>query len=409
MQQRSSSAESLEVTTGELRIGEELSPFQELLKEWFFTCYFLGAFAFFVIQLCLWFLGRLLWIYRRRKDHWIEEPSYGLDDIQGSLDGDGGAGGDEENEQEWENLSLFSSTNDRNNHPTSFSLRGNNSVMGEALMHEFSDSDSFHSIPNDDFDWPQSQHEILSHMDNSREWDLRNDILQQRENGAQRGFEISESLPNTLDPLQGHESQGSFDGLAEQKTAAKFDVHSKQALIGQDGSCKILFLPRQKFGHLASSDSGAPVNLESLWHSQSSASLGDDCLKSQIHEASSELFPESKDPTLEFRSLILKLLAHDDENGDAKIEIQDIIQWLLGENSPAEGNTKTGTGSRNLFHGLGGTSRVQCTKSRMSESVAFIGDGKSASSSLESEALLAPRRPVCRFLMPQAEKVAEDG
>lgn len=43
----------LEITTGEIRIGQELSDFQLFLKEWFFTAGSIGTCFFFLFQLCL--------------------------------------------------------------------------------------------------------------------------------------------------------------------------------------------------------------------------------------------------------------------------------------------------------------------------------------------------------------------
>jgi len=70
---------TVEVIGGELRIGEEVSEMQELLKTWFYTCYCIGTvvFGFIYYVLGLW-LG---WIWRkdRRRFHREEDETWGLD------------------------------------------------------------------------------------------------------------------------------------------------------------------------------------------------------------------------------------------------------------------------------------------------------------------------------------------
>jgi hypothetical protein len=87
----------IEVVAGEVRIGEELSHFQELLKVWFFTCYGIGASVFFVLQLSVWLIGRLWWNGRQDRNKLSEEPPCDLD-----LDGSQLGG---EFDDQWETIS----------------------------------------------------------------------------------------------------------------------------------------------------------------------------------------------------------------------------------------------------------------------------------------------------------------
>lgn len=59
-------------------MGEELSYFQLLLKEWFFTCYLVGTCFFFALQVLLWFLFRLCWSKRRQRQ-FVEDPLCDID------------------------------------------------------------------------------------------------------------------------------------------------------------------------------------------------------------------------------------------------------------------------------------------------------------------------------------------
>ena len=43
--------EPLEVISGEIRIGNELTDFQFLLREWFFTCYAIGVLILSTVQM----------------------------------------------------------------------------------------------------------------------------------------------------------------------------------------------------------------------------------------------------------------------------------------------------------------------------------------------------------------------
>jgi hypothetical protein len=70
------------VTGGEVRIGKELHAFQEVLKEWYFTCFSIGTFVFGVVYSLIWtVIKSILEDYRRQQAE--EEPPCELD-----LDGD---------------------------------------------------------------------------------------------------------------------------------------------------------------------------------------------------------------------------------------------------------------------------------------------------------------------------------
>jgi hypothetical protein len=76
---------AIEVTTGSVRIGRELSDIQLFLKEYFFTCYAIGTFIFFISQLFVLAIGRL-YLEKRRMRHMEEDPSLNLE-LDGSQAG----------------------------------------------------------------------------------------------------------------------------------------------------------------------------------------------------------------------------------------------------------------------------------------------------------------------------------
>ena len=81
LQRHSSQQKVVEVLRGELRIGEELNKFQELLKEWYYTAFFVGTLSFAVFYLFAWsiFLRLLQRIGFFRIWHGLEEPECELD------------------------------------------------------------------------------------------------------------------------------------------------------------------------------------------------------------------------------------------------------------------------------------------------------------------------------------------
>jgi hypothetical protein len=101
-------AEPIEVTRGEVRIGRELSKLQMLLKEWFYTCLFIGVATLFLGQLLgIICIGIVRDDYNRRRMQ---------DDASIALDGAGSFGGNQderangrsstEAQDEWEDLPL---------------------------------------------------------------------------------------------------------------------------------------------------------------------------------------------------------------------------------------------------------------------------------------------------------------
>jgi hypothetical protein len=90
----------VEVIAGRVRIGEELGRFQELLREWFFSCLFVGTSAFAATYLAWWHLLRALLRHLRQRygpaetyddDGLDGDPpcELDLDEDDGERDGDG--------------------------------------------------------------------------------------------------------------------------------------------------------------------------------------------------------------------------------------------------------------------------------------------------------------------------------
>jgi hypothetical protein len=79
--------EFLEVLQGYIHIGKELTDFQLLLKEWFFTCIVFGTIFFFALQVVILLGWQMYWEYQREKRQreevdWEDGASYydlGLD------------------------------------------------------------------------------------------------------------------------------------------------------------------------------------------------------------------------------------------------------------------------------------------------------------------------------------------
>jgi len=76
----------LEVTRGEIRIGEELNDFQFLLREYFFTCYAAGVIFLYIMQVTGILLLRAYWrerhrahILRQMREAHEEDPSENLE------------------------------------------------------------------------------------------------------------------------------------------------------------------------------------------------------------------------------------------------------------------------------------------------------------------------------------------
>jgi hypothetical protein len=57
--------EPLEVVRGEIRIGKELTDFQFLLREWFFTCYTIGVMILSTMQMIGLIVLRAMWKHQQ--------------------------------------------------------------------------------------------------------------------------------------------------------------------------------------------------------------------------------------------------------------------------------------------------------------------------------------------------------
>ena len=93
--------EVLEVLQGSLRIGKELTDFQQLLKDYFFTSTVFGTLFFFGLQVLL-ILGVQLYLDYRRKKILLEDDAsdnLSLDDVTDS----GNSGGDRTGEESEQN------------------------------------------------------------------------------------------------------------------------------------------------------------------------------------------------------------------------------------------------------------------------------------------------------------------
>jgi len=94
----------LEVIRGEIRIGKELSDFQFLLREWFFTCYIVGVIIISTMKIVGLLLLKALMNHRRRQRilrqmrEEQDDISEGLNLDESQLEGDLG------NNHEWEDL-----------------------------------------------------------------------------------------------------------------------------------------------------------------------------------------------------------------------------------------------------------------------------------------------------------------
>jgi hypothetical protein len=89
--------EFLEVLQGCLCIGKELTTFQLLLKEWFFTCIVFGTMFFYASQVVMLLGLQMHWEYQRRKRQregfdWEDGASGNLD-LDGMTDADSHPGG----------------------------------------------------------------------------------------------------------------------------------------------------------------------------------------------------------------------------------------------------------------------------------------------------------------------------
>jgi hypothetical protein len=68
------SGSPIEVVQGEVRIGKELSTFQNLLKDWFYTCAVVGVALLFSLQVVMWTVAHV-WVDWRRQLALVEDDS----------------------------------------------------------------------------------------------------------------------------------------------------------------------------------------------------------------------------------------------------------------------------------------------------------------------------------------------
>ena len=82
----------LEVIKGDIRIGKELSDFQFMLREWFFTCYIIGTLILSAIHVTALFAFYTYWKFQKRQqglqDLADNDPSVGLDLNDAELEAD---------------------------------------------------------------------------------------------------------------------------------------------------------------------------------------------------------------------------------------------------------------------------------------------------------------------------------
>jgi hypothetical protein len=81
--------EFLEVVQGYIHVGKELTDFQRLLKDWFFTCIVLGTIFFYALQIGIILGWQLYWEYQRGKILQQEEEVNWEDNASENLDLDG--------------------------------------------------------------------------------------------------------------------------------------------------------------------------------------------------------------------------------------------------------------------------------------------------------------------------------
>jgi hypothetical protein len=102
----------LEVTRGEIRVGEELNDFQFVLREYFFTCYSVGVIFLYTMQLTGLLLLRTYWkerqrahILRQMRGVQEEDPSENLELDESQLEPDTlGEQGTSSSNNDWEDL-----------------------------------------------------------------------------------------------------------------------------------------------------------------------------------------------------------------------------------------------------------------------------------------------------------------
>lgn len=95
-----------EVLQGEVRIGRELNHCQQILKDWFYTCYFLGTLLLFGAQVGLWIILQYYWGENRDEFEPYFDPSC---DFEGNQNDD------------FESISISDGGNSRSQHASTAS------------------------------------------------------------------------------------------------------------------------------------------------------------------------------------------------------------------------------------------------------------------------------------------------
>lgn len=76
----------IEVVAGEVRIGRELNAWQQVLKDWFYTCYITGTFILFGSQLGLWMVLQCCCTETKGFEEPCFDPSYNFNEPESSND-----------------------------------------------------------------------------------------------------------------------------------------------------------------------------------------------------------------------------------------------------------------------------------------------------------------------------------
>lgn len=162
LQRHSPQQPLVQALRGELRIGKELNMFQEVLKEWYYTGFFVGTLSFASLYLAIWlFLLGMMERLGLRYWHGLEEPECELD-----MDFDlGGGFGADDNTGE----------RDQTNHP-----------QAEEQEPRFEDYQEDYQPPphaNRGIPHPPRDHASVSRENSEDEWE---NIYYSANNGAER-------------------------------------------------------------------------------------------------------------------------------------------------------------------------------------------------------------------------------
>lgn len=140
----------LEVVRGEIRIGKELTDFQFLLREYFFTCYIIGVIIISTIQTINLVALRAMWKQRqhrrilRQMQEELEDDSSDILDLDDSEHGPGAS-------EEWDDLPQ---PNEASTDPVGAQEPTPSATAQEPELDEENESPVFEQeIPVDDLDY----------------------------------------------------------------------------------------------------------------------------------------------------------------------------------------------------------------------------------------------------------------